>query len=166
MAVAVLPTCVPGEMDWRHLRFLLLYSPRWLFLYPGTLLLVLGTTAMAWLLPGPRTIGMITFDVHTLLFAGMTILIGFQSINFAAFSKIFAITEGLLPEDRRLNKLFRYMNLETGLIAGAVLVLVGLGTWIFGLNYWRVRHFGALDPSMTLRFVIPGLVSLTLGVQT
>ncbi|MFZ3202130.1 MAG: glycosyltransferase family 2 protein, partial [Candidatus Acidiferrales bacterium] len=86
---------------WRHLRFLLLYSPRWLFLYPGIILLVLGAAVSVWLLPGPRTVGGVQFDYHTLLFGAMAILIGFQSINFAAFSKIFAISEKLLPEDPR-----------------------------------------------------------------
>ena len=89
---------------WRYLRFLLLYSPRWLFLYPGMILFLAGLLISAWLLPGPQTIGRVTFDYHTLLFAAMAMLVGFQSINFAAFSKIFATTEGLLPEDPRLNQ--------------------------------------------------------------
>jgi glycosyltransferase involved in cell wall biosynthesis len=150
---------------WRYLRFLLLYSPRWLFLYPGIALLVLGAAVGLWLLPGPRTVGGVTFDYHTLLFGAMAILIGFQSVNFAVFTKVFAITERLLPEDPRLNRLFRYVTLETGLVLGALLILVGAGTWIFGLSYWRSHHFGALDPEKTLRIVIPGLVSLTLGIE-
>lgn len=150
---------------WRHLRFLLLYSPRWLFLYPGIFLLVLGVAISLWLLPGPQKIGSVTFDIHTLLFASMAILIGFQSINFAAFSKVFAITEGLLPKDHRLDRLFRYITLEVGLVVGGLLGTIGMGTWIFGLEYWYSRNFGALDPEHTLRVVIPGLVSLTMGVQ-
>ena len=150
---------------WRYLRFLLLYSPRWLFLYPGIALLLLGIAVSTWLLPGPRTIGATTFDYHTLLFGAMAILIGFQSINFALFTKVFAITERLLPPDARLNKIFRFVTLETGLIVGAVLILAGAGTWIFGLNYWRSHHFGPLDPDKTLRVVIPGFVSLTLGTE-
>jgi len=150
---------------WRYLRFLLLYSPRWLFLYPGMVLLLLGTAVSTWLLPGPRTVGRTTFDYHTLLFGAMAILIGFQSINFAVFTKVFAITERLLPPDVRLNRMFRFVTLETGLILGAVLILVGAGTWIFGLNDWRSHHFGPLDPDKTLRIVIPGFVSLTLGIE-
>ena len=150
---------------WRYLRFLLLYSPRWLFLYPGMILLLLGLAVSLWLLPGPRTIGSTTFDYHTLLFGAMAILIGFQSINFAVFTKVFAITERLLPPDTRLNKLFRFVTLETGLILGVALILAGAGTWIFGLNYWRSHHFGPLDPDKTLRVVIPGFVSLTLGIE-
>src|SRR6185437_2821297 len=76
---------------WRHLRFLLLYSPRWLFLYPGVILFVAGAVVASLLLPGPRRIGTVGFDVHTLLFAAMAMLIGFQSIVFATFTKVFAI---------------------------------------------------------------------------
>jgi glycosyltransferase involved in cell wall biosynthesis len=150
---------------WRYLRFLLLYSPRWLFLYPGIALFLFGIAVTLWLLPRPRTIGAATFDYHTLLFGAMSILIGFQSVNFAVFTKFFAITEHLLPEDPRLNKAFRYVTLETGLVLGVLLILVGAGTWVFGLSYWRGHHFGALDPDKTLRIVIPGFVALTLGVQ-
>jgi glycosyltransferase involved in cell wall biosynthesis len=151
---------------WRHLRFLLLYSPRWLFLYPGFALLLLGVLASVWLLPGPRVVGNVGFDVHTLLFAAMAILIGFQSVLFATFSKVFAISEGLLPEDKRLNRLFAYITLEVGLVVGFLLVLGGAGAWIFSLEYWRIHHFGALDPEKTMRFVIPGMVFFTLGFQT
>lgn len=150
---------------WRHLRFLLLYSPRWLFLYPGIALLMLGIAIGFWLLPGPRTIAAVTFDLHTLLFGAMAVLIGFQSIYFAVFSKVFAIREGLLPEDPRLSVLFRYITLEVGLCVGALLSLLGIGAWTFGLQYWAARHFGGLDPQKTLRIVIPGLVSLCMGVQ-
>jgi glycosyltransferase involved in cell wall biosynthesis len=150
---------------WRHLRFLLLYSPRWLFLYPGIALLLLGTSVSVWLLPGPRMIGAVGFDVHTLLFAAMAILIGFQSILFATFSKVFAISEGLLPEDKRLNQLFKYITLEVGLVVGFLLVLGGAAAWVFSLEYWRLHHFGALDPEKTLRIVIPGVVFFTLGFQ-
>ncbi|HWF12362.1 MAG TPA: glycosyltransferase family 2 protein [Candidatus Acidoferrales bacterium] len=150
---------------WRHLRFLLLYSPRWLFLYPGFALFALGIAVSAFLLPGPLRIGSVVFDVHTLLFAAMAILIGFQSVIFATFTKVFAISEGLLPEDPRLTRMFRYVTLEVGLILGILLILAGAGAWILGLEYWRIREFGALDPEKTLRIVIPGVVCFTLGFQ-
>jgi len=150
---------------WRHLRFLLLYSPRWLFLYPGVALFALGVALSLALLPGPRKIGNVVFDVHTLLFAAMMILIGFQSVVFATFTKIFAISEGLLPEDPRLSRMFRYITLETGLAAGILLILAGAGAWALGLAYWRILAFGPLDPEETLRIVIPGVVCFTLGFQ-
>jgi hypothetical protein len=118
-----------------------------------------------WLLPGPRVIGTLTFDYHTLLFGAMAILVGFQSINFAAFSKLFATSEGLLPDDPLMNRLYRIITLEVGLIIGASLVLFGGSMWVFGLSYWRSHQFGPLDPEKTLRIIIPGFVSLTLGTQ-
>ena len=150
---------------WRHLRFLLLYSPRWLFLYPGIAMCVLGAAASAWLLPGPRMIGRVGFGVDTLLFAAMAILIGFQSIVFASFTKVFGISEGLLPEDPRLTRMFRYLTLEVGLAVGVLLILAGTGAWVLGLAYWQSHHFGPLDPERTLRIVIPGVVFSTLGFQ-
>jgi glycosyltransferase involved in cell wall biosynthesis len=150
---------------WRHLRFLLLYSPRWLFLIPGFSLFTFGIVVSAFLLPGPLRIGSVVFDVHTLLFAAMAILIGFQSVVFATFTKVFAVSEGLLPEDPRLTRMFRYVTLELGLILGILLILAGAGAWILGLEYWRIREFGALDPEKTLRIVIPGVVFFTLGFQ-
>jgi hypothetical protein len=150
---------------WRHLRFLLLYSPRWLFLYPGALLMLAGAAAGAWLLPGPRTIAGVTFDVHTLVYAAMSILVGFQAITFAVFTKVFAISEGLLPEDPRLKGVFRWITLEVGLIVGAAGVLAGIAGSVHALGFWGERSFGLLNPSQTLRTVIPAVTCLTLGCQ-
>ena len=150
---------------WRHLRFLLLYSPRWLFLYPGALLMLAGTAVGAWLLPGPRTVGSVAFDVHTLVYAAMAILVGFQAITFAVFTKVFAISEGLLPEDPRLNAMFRWITLEVGLIVGAIVILVGIVGSVHALGLWGERSFGSLDPRQTLRTVIPAVTCLTLGCQ-
>lgn len=150
---------------WRHLRFLLLYSPRWLYLYPGLLLIAFGVAGTAWLLPGPQRVGSIVFDVHTLLYALMSIMLGFQAIAFATFTKVFAISEGLLPEDPRLSKVFRYVKLETGLVIGAVLMLLGLAGSLFAISGWRAQHFGQLNPSQMLRLVSPAVVALTLGFE-
>jgi glycosyltransferase involved in cell wall biosynthesis len=150
---------------WRHLRFLLLYSPRWLFLYPGALLMLAGLITGGWLLPGPQTIGRVTFDVHTLLYSAMAVLVGFQAITFAVFTKIFAISEGLLPEDPRLNKLFKWITLEVGLIVGSVIVLAGIAGSVYALGFWGEHSFGPLNPSQTLRTVIPAITCLTLGCQ-
>ncbi|HEY3027237.1 MAG TPA: glycosyltransferase family 2 protein [Pyrinomonadaceae bacterium] len=151
---------------WRHLRFLLLYSPRWLFLYPGGLLMLLGLVTMFWLLPGPRIIGGVTFDVHTLLYAAVAIIIGFQSILFAVFTKVFAISEGLLPKDERLDRAFDYLTLELGLIVAIILILAGLGGSVYAYWFWDQLSFGNLDPARTMRIVIPAVTSLTLGCQT
>jgi glycosyltransferase involved in cell wall biosynthesis len=151
---------------WRHLRFLLLYSPRWLFLYPGLALMLLGVGLGLWLLPGPRTVGGVTLDVHTLVYGAAFVLLGFQAIAFACFTKIFAISEGLLPADPALDKLFRYITLEVGLAVGVILTLVGLGTSIYAVSGWGAQHFGMLDYSRTMRIVIPAALCLTLGAQT
>ena len=151
---------------WRHLRFLLLYSPRWLFLYPGLLLMLIGTVASGWLLVGPRVVDGITLDVHTFLYAAIAIVIGYQTVIFAIFTKVFAITEGLLPEDPRLKTLFRYIKLETGILAGVLLLVAGIGLSIYALSFWSSRSFGPLDPSQTLRLVIPAVTLIALGLQT
>lgn len=151
---------------WRTLRFFLLYSPRWLFLYPGLALILLGTLAGLWLLPFPRTVGSVTFDVHTLLYAAVAVLLGFQAIAFAVFTKVFAVSEGLHPPDPLLDRLFRYVTLEVGLLVGTALTLGGLGGSIYAVGIWGAHQFGRLDISHTLRLVIPAALSLTLGVQT
>jgi hypothetical protein len=151
---------------WRHLRFLLLYSPRWLFLYPGALLMIAGLIVGLWLLPGPRTVGAVTLDVHTLLYAAMAVIIGFQAILFAVFTKVFATSAGLLPPDKRLDKVTEYVTLEIGLVVGLLLLLLGLAGSIYAVIFWDERSFGHLDPSSTLRVVIPSVTALVLGSQT
>jgi glycosyltransferase involved in cell wall biosynthesis len=151
---------------WRTLRFFLLYSPRWLFLHPGLAMMAIGTLLGLWLLPAPRSIGNVTFDVHTLVYAAAFVLLGFQSIAFAVFTKLFAISEGLLPPDPLLDRLFRYITLEVGLLAGAFMMLGGLVTSVYAVGFWESRHFGALDYPHTMRIVIPAALFLILGVQT
>jgi len=150
---------------WRHLRFLLLYSPRWLFLYPGALLMLLGLGLGAWILPGPRRLGGIELDVHTLIYAAAAVYIGYQSISFAVFTKIYAVNEGLLPEDPRLTRLFRFVTLEVGVAVGLVLVALGTAGSIWALTDWGARSFGAHEPTQTLRIVVPSSLALSLGAQ-
>jgi glycosyltransferase involved in cell wall biosynthesis len=150
---------------WRHLRFLLMYSPRWLFFYPGVLMTLLGLAGCVLLLSGPREFGGVGFDVHTLLYAFALVLLGFQFIAFAMFTKVFAISEGLLPEDRRLNRAFRWVTLETGLVLGGLLTALGIGGTVFAVSNWAKASFGALDARQMLRIVMPSVFSLTLGVQ-
>jgi hypothetical protein len=150
---------------WRHLRFYLMYSPRWLFLQPGILLIVFGLVGYGVALPGLRIRG-INFDVHTLLFASLAIICGYQSVLFAVMTKIFAISQGLLPQDKRMTRLFEIVNLERGLIAGAILMLIGLVFLAIAVVEWYSRHFGNLDYERTMRWVIPGVTLTALGFQT
>jgi glycosyltransferase involved in cell wall biosynthesis len=151
---------------WRHLRFLLLYSPRWLFLYPGLALMAVGLALGAWLLPGPRSIGGVTLDVHTLLYAAAAVALGFQSVVFAVFTKVYAIQAGLLPEDRRLTRITRRVPLEVGLLVGALLLALGAAGTVAAVWGWGEQSFGPLDASRTLRRVIPSVLALILGFQT
>lgn len=150
---------------WRHLRFMLLYSPRWLFLYPGVFFMLVGLGTGLWLLPRPRTIGSVTFDVHTLLYAMVAVLIGFQAVAFAVFTKVYAITEGLLPKDPGMDRLFKVITLEAGLAAGAGLIVTGLAGSVYAVHVWSVGHFGSLNASVVLRTVLPSVLALTLGCQ-
>ena len=152
---------------WRHLRFLLLYSPRWLFLYPGVLLMIAGTLVGIWLLPGERALGALRLDVHTLVYAAAAVVLGYQAVIFAVFTKTFAISEGLLPEDPRLTRLYRYVTLETGLGAGIVLAVAGLALALTAIGIWQTQGFGPIvDVPRTLRVVIVSSLAITLGVQT
>jgi glycosyltransferase involved in cell wall biosynthesis len=150
---------------WRHLRFLHLFSPRWLFLYPGALLMLVGLATGLWLLPGPRTIRGVNFDIHTLLFAALAVIIGFQAINFAVFTKVFAVSEGLLPENLRFSRALRLLSLETGLIVGGLLLIVGIACSVYALTGWEATSFGNLDPTRTMRLVIPSVTALTIGFE-
>jgi hypothetical protein len=151
---------------WRHLRFLMLFSPRWLFLYPGALLILIGLATGAWILPAQRTIGGVAFNVHTLLYASAAILIGFQSIAFAVFAKAFAINEGLLPDDPRFTRLATTITLEWGLAVGFTLIAAGLAGTLWAVSDWGAASFGELDPSQVLRIIIPSTLALALGCQT
>ncbi len=160
------PHLRPWRDGWRHLRFMLLYSPRWLFLVPGLLLMVIGLAVGAWLATGDKRVAGVTLGVHTMLYAAFAVLIGFQAIAFAAFSKVFAISEGLLPEDPRLTQVFKVVTLEVGLIVGSVLLVGGLIGSIVAVAQWGASDFGPLDPARMLRGVIPSGLVLTLGLQT
>jgi hypothetical protein len=151
---------------WRHLRFMLLFSPRWLFLYPGIALFAVGVLLSALLIPGPIHVAGARLDIHTLLVAGFLALLGYQLVLFAVFTKIFAIRAGFHPPHPVLEKVFRYVTLEVGLLAGALMVLVGLVALILAVASWGAVGFGNLDPSLTMREVIPAVVLLALGTQT
>jgi glycosyltransferase involved in cell wall biosynthesis len=151
---------------WRSVRLLLLYSPRWLFLYPGLVLLALGLSTAAWLIPAERTVGGVTFDVSTLLYAALAVIVGLQAVYFFVAARWFGITEGLLPDDPRFRRIVRGRTLELALVAGVALLATGLGVSIYAFATWNEAGFGRLDYPSTLRIVIPGMALITCGMQT
>jgi glycosyltransferase involved in cell wall biosynthesis len=150
---------------WRTLRFFLLYSPRWLFLNPGLLLIVLGLIGSLLALTG-TSFGDVVLGPHTLLVANLAVLLGYQSVLFAVFSKTFAITTGLVPPDRRVARLFEIVNLERGLVIGLGSLVLGLGLIGVAFREWQQSGFGDLDYASTMRWVVPGVTLAALGFQT
>ena len=150
---------------WRHLRFMLLFSPGWLFLYPGLLLMTIGLGVGGWLLPEARQLGGATLDVNTLAYSALAVMLGFQSVLFAVFTRTFVSTQGLGKESRVLNRLYRYVTLETGLIVGVVLIVLGLVGSVSATLGWRELDFGELNPSEVMRQVIPSTLAIALGFQ-
>lgn len=150
---------------WRTLRFFLICTPRWLFLIPGMLFILLGVAGYAVALPGLTVYG-VTFDAHTLLFASLALLCGFQAVLFAVLTKLFAVTEGLLPADPRLDRAFDYITLEKGLIGGALALSIGFSLLLTAVLIWRRTGWGPLDYSEVMRLVIPGATFTALGFQT
>lgn len=151
---------------WRHLRFMLLFSPRWLFLYPGLALFAVGAVLSALLLGGPLHVAGVRLDIHTLLVAGFLALNGYQLVLFAVFTKIFAVRMGFHPPHPVLEGLFKYITLEVGLLAGTLMLLAGIVGLVLAVASWQSASFGNLDPSLTMREVIPAVLLLAIGTQT
>jgi len=160
------PHLRPWRDGWRHLRFLLLFSPRWLFLYPGIAAMVLGAAVTLALLPGPVQLLGARFDVHTLVYASALTVIGYQAILFSVFARVYAMTEGFLPFRSWLEELVDRWDLEVGLLAGVVLVVGGIALSLVALLIWGGKGFDSLDYRDTMRIVIPASTMLILGVQT
>jgi hypothetical protein len=160
------PHLRPWRDGWRHLRFMLLYSPRWLFFYPGLILGGAGLVIGGWLLGGPRRLGPAILDVYTLLYAAVAVLLGYQAILFAVFTHVFAVNHGLWPKTERFRRAFSVVTLESGLIAGFALLLGGFAGSLWAFLQWRAGGYGPLPVEQTLRSVIPFALAMTVGVQT
>lgn len=159
------PHLKPWRDGWRHLRFMLIYSPRWLFLMPGLLLGLLGAGGAVLLAAAPMRGGAVTFDVGTLSVACMLVIIGFQLVAFAFFTKVFAVAEGLLPEDPKLTRVFKFFTLEKGLVAGLLVLLLGFVLLARGVWIWKQADYGTLPYADNLRRLIPSVTLIVLGVQ-
>ena len=150
---------------WRHLRFLVLYSPNWLFLIPGMILMIVGLITSTLLLFGPVKIGTINFDVHTLLFTSGFVLIGFQFILFYGLTKVFTVENGLLPKSKKYDRLFKFIDLEKGLVVGIILVITGIALSISAYSDWQAVSFGDIENPALFRRIIPAVTLTLLGVQ-
>lgn len=150
---------------WRHLRFMLIYSPRWLFVIPGAALMALGLVAGALSL-GRVTLGGVEFETHTLLYGSFAVLCGYQALLFGVFTKAFAIGEGMLPADGRVQRLLNAATLDRAVILGAVGFVCGVALLLSVLWGWRMAGFGHLNLVETMRVAIPGALLTALGLQT
>ncbi|MCB1925728.1 MAG: glycosyltransferase family 2 protein [Gammaproteobacteria bacterium] len=150
---------------WRHLRFLLIFSPRWLFLYPGLAMLSIGLLTMLALLPGPLRVAGIALDIHTMLFAALAMVVGNQAVQLGLFSRLYGMRAGLLPSDPAISRLFEFTTLERGLILGVLLVVAGLAGSIAAVLNWGKSAFGSLDPEYGMRLAIPSATAITIGAQ-
>ena len=159
------PHLKPWRDGWRHLRFMLIYSPRWLFLMPGLFLGLLGFIASAFLVGAPVRANGVSFDVGTLAVSCMLAIVGFQLVAFAFFTKVFAIAEGLLPEDPKLSRVFNVFTLERGIVAGLLVLLAGLVCLGRAVWIWEQINYGAMPYAENLRRLIPAVALVVLGVQ-
>ena len=150
---------------WRHLRFLLIFCPRWLFFYPGAVLFALGVLAMAALLAGPVRLGGITLDVHSLLYASGAVVMGFQAVQFWVFARLYGGVTGLLPEPQRLTRALSRFGLEAALVVAGGLLLLGLGLGFVALAQWGTQDFGALSGGKVMRLAIASVTAMLLGLQ-
>jgi len=150
---------------WRHLRFLLIFCPRWLFFYPGALLFALGAITMAVLLPGPAMLGFVTLDVHTLLYASGAVVMGFQAMQFWVFARLYGALTGLLPEPPGLTQTLSRFGLEAALVVAALLLLLGFGLGFFALAQWGAEDFGALSGGKVMRLAIASVTAMLLALQ-
>ena len=150
---------------WRHLRFLLLFSPRWLFFLPGLFLLTVGLVIGAIVVPHPFSIGSVTFDVDTLVAASAMVVIGFQAVLFWLFTQVYAGAEGFLPEEPKVQRILGKLSLERGLVTGGILGLAGLAGLIFSILDWRGQGFHGLNYEHSLRLMIPSVTALIVSWQ-
>lgn len=151
---------------WRHLRFLLLYSPKWLFLYPGLLLTVVGGLVTGALIVSPIQIGIVQLGEGALVATSVLTAIGYQAVLFACLTKVHAQAEGFLPQDERFNRVFRYVRLETGLAAGFVMFGLGVVFGVVAYLAWQDANWGHREATTTVRFAVPAALGLVLGSQT
>lgn len=159
------PHLRPWSDGWRHLRFMLLFSPRWLFLIPGIIIFILSLLVTIRLFVGPLVLFNIAFDINSMMCSSTGMLIGVQSIAFAFLTKTYAIGHGLLPFDKKFYSIFRHINLEKGLICSFILLLLGCSGIFYSILQWKAAEFGPLNPRDSIRIIILSAILVAIGVQ-
>lgn len=160
------PHLRPWRDGWRHLRLLLMFSPRWLFLYPGLFLLGVGLLMMTLLLTGPIEIGHINLDIHTMLFSGLFMIVGLQAVSLSIFAKYIAgFHTKMGAAQERILQTLKHFTLERGLIAGLMLLAAGMAGGIYTFWFWSHHAFGPLAPTHMMRILIPSVTAFILGMQ-
>jgi Glycosyl transferase family 2 len=150
---------------WRHLRFLLAFSPRWLLLYPSLVFQGLGLAGMLWLLLGPRSVGHVVFDVHSMLAFATMFVLGVQGLGLAVVARSYAAHLGLLGQSAGLVRMLMRVSLERGLVLGSLLLLGGAACFVVAVRSWADVGFGPLDVVSSLRLPIVGSVLAVTGFQ-
>jgi glycosyltransferase involved in cell wall biosynthesis len=150
---------------WRHLKFLLLFAPRWLYLYPGMSLFALCFAAFLGLLPGDVAVGSVRFGVHSLLFASAGMLIGGQLMGFGLLASLFGAREGYWSAGRGLGRVRALLTIDKACLAGGAMMLAGLAGAVVALATWAGRGFSDMDPDMLMRLSIPAVLCAGLGLQ-
>jgi hypothetical protein len=160
------PHLKPWRDGWRHLRFMLLFSPRWLFTWPGLAILVCGLAGFIPLTISPITIGHVQFNTNTLMVSGMMTIVGMQILFFGIFTKLYCVARGLLPENKQLQKVLTLFSLERGILVGTFIFVIGLTFLAVAVLKWKAAGFGQISYPDSLRLVIPAVTCMTLGIQT
>ena len=159
------PHLLPYRDGWRHLRFMLLFSPNWLFLFPGSVLMIVGIFFGALLLPGPLSIAGVRFDTDTLIYCSFSVLIGFQAVVFSILSRFYASNEGLYPRTSNFSNMLGLISLERGLLLGGAFFLSGFLAALHSVFAWKGQHFGSMDFAALARWCIPAATGMALGAQ-
>jgi glycosyltransferase involved in cell wall biosynthesis len=150
---------------WRHLRFLLMMSPRWLMLYPGTCLIVIGVSAQIAIARGPIVVSGIGFDIHTMLYAGGAVILGVQLVLFSVLARAIGVLKNVLPMRPTFSRFLRVFTLERGILLGLLLVAGGLGLAVYSVSTWAQAHLAALEPTVVMRVAIPSVTLMLTGAE-
>ncbi|MEO7206145.1 MAG: glycosyltransferase family 2 protein [Steroidobacteraceae bacterium] len=150
---------------WRHLRFLLMMSPRWLMLYPGACLIAIGVAAQIAIARGPVVISGVGFDIHTMLYAGGAVILGVQLVLFSVLARAIGVLKNVLPMRPPFSRFLSAFTLERGILLGLLLGAGGLGLAVYSVTTWAQSHLAALEPTVVMRVAIPSVTLMLTGAE-